>query len=227
MGSSRMKRCVARAGLGLGACFAMALGADDARAQQAPPQQYPAGVQVVPANPQAAPPPQYQYAPQYGATQYGSTQYPPPYAQPVEAPRTIDWQDGEPAPRGYHVVERTRTGLVVGGAVTFGCLYLITLLVAAGNTDAANKDHTSSTTDALYIPAIGPFIQMTKSGSATANVFLLVDGVAQTAGVAMFVAGLTWPKTVLVRDGSTGAPKLAAVPLVGPGMSGAGLLGTF
>ncbi|MEO8427990.1 MAG: hypothetical protein ABI651_12845, partial [Verrucomicrobiota bacterium] len=44
------------------------------------------------------------------------------------------------------------------GAVTFGCLYLLSLLIAAANTDAAKADNRSSEADALYIPAIGPFV---------------------------------------------------------------------
>jgi hypothetical protein len=142
-------------------------------------------------------------------------------------PRVItDYEDGEPVPAGYHPVPRMRKGLVVGGAVTFGVLYFISLLVAAANTDAAKTDHRSSETDALYIPAIGPFVQMARTSWATANVFLALDGLAQAGGIAMFVAGISMPKTVLVRDASP-APTLHLAPLVARGSTGLAVLGTF
>jgi len=201
----RMKALRMRACVGLG--LAMTLGSAHASAQQQP--QPPAGVYIV----QTAPPPAA--APAQAPTA-------------VEGPRVItDWEEGEPIPRGYHPAERARKGLIVGGAVTFGVMYFITLLVAAANSDSASKSGTSSPTDALYVPAIGPFIQMTKSSSATANVFLLIDGIAQTGGVVMFIAGFTLPKAVLLRDADSGKPKLVAAPLVGPGMSGLGIIGRF
>ena len=142
-------------------------------------------------------------------------------------PRVItDYEEGDPFPAGYHPVQRTRKGLVVGGAVTFGCLYLISLLIAAANTDAAKADNRSSEADALYIPAIGPFVQMARTSSATANVFLALDGIAQAGGIAMFVAGISMPKTVLVRDAST-SPTLHLAPLVGRGSTGLAVMGTF
>ena len=154
---------------------------------------------------------------------------PPPSGPPPQysAPRTItDYDEGDPIPRGYHPVEHVRKGLIVGGAVTFGVLYFLSLLVAAGNTDYANRNNTTSQTDALYIPAIGPFVQMTKS-SATANVFLAIDGIAQTGGLIMLVGGIAAPKTVLVRDEAMRTPRLMASPIFGPRMQGMGIVGTF
>ena len=142
-------------------------------------------------------------------------------------PRVItDYEDGDPVPAGYHPVQRTRKALVIGGAVTFGCLYFISLLIAAANTDAAKADNRSSEADALYIPAIGPFVQMARTSSATANVFLALDGIAQAGGVAMFVAGIAMPKTVFVRDAST-SPTLHLAPLLGRGSTGMAVVGTF
>jgi hypothetical protein len=149
-------------------------------------------------------------------------------ARPAAAgPRVItDYEEGDPVPAGYHAAQRTRKGLLIGGAVTFGCFYFISLLVAAASTDAAKADNRSSEVDALYIPAIGPFVQMARTSSATANVFLALDGIAQAGGVAMFVAGISMPKTVLVRDAST-APTFHLAPLLGRGSTGVAVLGTF
>lgn len=187
------------------------------------------------------PPAQRESAPQgYRVETVQSPGYTAPLAQTTQpsyvpqsialsGPREIrDYSEGEPVPPGYRPVERTRTGLIVGGAVTFGCLYFISALVAAGNADA--NSGSSNPAAALWVPGIGPFIQMTKTDSSTANVFLAIDGVAQSAGLAMFIVGLTVPRTVLVRNDLLGkSPKLQlqAVPLVARDMSGAGVVGTF
>ena len=52
---------------------------------------------------------------------------------------------------------------------------------------------------AMYVPVVGPFIQM-GSASPTEQLILAVDGVAQTAGLVMLVAGLFTTRTVLVRN---------------------------
>ena len=118
-----------------------------------------------------------------------------------------------------------RTGLIVGGAVTFGVLYLISLLTAAIGSDVAKAEHTGNPVGALYIPCFGPFIQMTSTGSATANVFLAIDGIAQTGGAAMLIGGIVAPKTVLVRN-DLGQVHFTPVRLGRDGM-GLGLSGTF
>jgi hypothetical protein len=58
---------------------------------------------------------------------------PPQRVIVVSDPRVIrDWQEGEPIPAGYHPAQRMRTGAIVAGAVTFGVLYIISALIAAG-----------------------------------------------------------------------------------------------
>jgi hypothetical protein len=124
-----------------------------------------------------------------------------PQSIAMSGPRVLtDWEDGEPIPQGYHRATRTRTGMIVAGAVTFGSLYLLSLLVASAGSDASNSGGTTNPVASLYIPAIGPFIQMTNSSTATGNVFLAIDGAAQCAGMAMLIYGLTSPRTVLIRN---------------------------
>lgn len=151
-----------------------------------------------------------------------------PQSVALSGPREIgDYEPGDPIPPGYRPVEKRRKGLIIGGAVTFGTLYLISALVAAGNADATSSGRTNPAA-AMWIPAVGPFIQMTKTDSAVANVFLAIDGLAQTAGVAMLVVGLTTPRTVLVRnDLGKSRPTVRPVPLVAGGTTGLGLVGTF
>jgi hypothetical protein len=151
-----------------------------------------------------------------------------PQSVAMSGPREIrDYNEGDPVPPGYTPVERTRRGLVIGGAVTFGVLYLISALVAAAGEDTkGNGDNEAA---ALWIPAVGPFIQMFNTDSAVANVFLAIDGIAQSGGLAMFVIGLTSPKTVLVRNDLASAPKptLRPAPIVTGNTTGFGLVGTF
>ncbi len=162
-----------------------------------------------------------------------------PQSVALSGPKEIrDYSEGDPVPPGYTPVERTRKGLVIGGAVTFGVLYLISALVAAAGEDTKGSGDNEAA--ALWVPAVGPFIQMFNTDSAVANVFLAIDGIAQSAGVAMFVIGLTSPRTVLVRNdlvGKAKSPGLAASASSGPTLrpapmitgttTGFGLVGTF
>jgi hypothetical protein len=124
------------------------------------------------------------------------------------------WHEGEPVPPGYHPVERVRKGLIIGGAVTFGVLYLWSVFGAAIAHDLGDN------ADALYIPGLGPFAQMATTTSATGNVFNAIDGAGQSAGLVMLIVGLTSPRTILVRN-DLGALKGLPVPYVSS--SGAGM----
>jgi hypothetical protein len=144
------------------------------------------------------------------------------------APHSLsDWQDGEPIPPGYHRVQRMRKGAIIGGAVTFGVLYFVSLLIAAAGTDEANRTHTSNSMAGLYVPAVGPFIAMTQSSTAVGGVFLAMDGLAQAGGAALFIYGVASPQTVLIRN-DYGRPHLLPQPLLfGRSGGGLGLVGSF
>ena len=139
-----------------------------------------------------------------------------PQSVAFSGPRQIkDWNEGEPIPPGYHPVQRVRTGLIVGGAVLFGIFYLISAFDASIASDNGNSGN-----NALWLPGIGPFIQMASTSSATGNLALAIDGAAQSAGLAMLIYGMVSPKTVLIRN------DLATTPLVLPirvGSDGYGL----
>jgi hypothetical protein len=147
----------------------------------------------------------------------------------VSDPRVIrDWQEGDPIPAGYHPAQRLRKGAVIGGAVTFGVLYFISVLIAAVGSDTATATHSNNPVAGLFVPVVGPFITMTQSSSATADVFLAIDGAAQAAGAILLVYGLTSPQTVLVRDAKLSAPPLFARPLLlGKDGAGLGAVGSF
>ena len=180
-------------------------------------------IQTAPAAPPGAQAPNGQYVAPLSQTSQPTYV---PQSVAMSGPRIIrDYQEGEPIPPGYHEETRVRTGLIVGGAVTFGVLYLISLLVAAGGSDISKAEHSSNPVAALYVPCFGPFIQMASTSSSTANIFLAIDGIAQTGGAAMLIGGIVAPKTVLVRN-DLGQIHVAPLRVGRDGM-GLGLSGTF
>ena len=148
-----------------------------------------------------------------------------PQSVAISGPRTIkDWNDGDPVPPGYHAETRTRTGLIVGGAVLFGTLYLLSTFVAAVVSDA---NQGKGGDNALYVPGVGPFIQMTTTSSATGNLVLAIDGAAQSAGLAMLIYGIASPKTILVRN-DLGLSKPLVLPIrIGNDGYGLGFVAQF
>ncbi|MFT3770831.1 MAG: hypothetical protein QM820_35865 [Minicystis sp.] len=133
-----------------------------------------------------------------------------------------DWSEGEPVPLGYHPIKRMRTPLVVAGSVTFGATYLLTALGGAIASDAGN-DHAAS----LLVPIAGPFIMIGGTRSATGSFGLVIDGLAQAAGVTMLVVGLAMPKAVLKRN-DLGKIEITPTPMqFGSSGGGFGIVGRF
>jgi hypothetical protein len=119
-----------------------------------------------------------------------------------------------------------RKGAIIGGAVTFGSLYLLSALVAAEAQDSARSTGDGGSPDgALFVPGIGPFIQMASTSSATGDLVLAIDGIGQCAGAALLVYGLTSPRTLLIRNDLTQAA-VVPIPMGREGM-GVGMVGTF
>src|ERR1700722_12654900 len=183
---------------------------------------------TAPAFAQEAPPPPPPATPSgYTAPLYQQTQ--PSYVPQsgaMSGPRLIqDWEEGQPVPPGYHPDTRIRKGLVIGGAVMFGTLYLLSALVAAAGSDSSSNGGNAEA--APWIPGGGPFIQMTSTSSSVANVFLAIDGLGQAGGLAMLIYGLAAPKTVLVRN-DLGGLHITPMPMTfGRNGEGLGLVGTF
>ena len=208
-----------------------------AAAQEPPPEQPPPPAQPPPAEqpPAEQPPPGYAPPPGYGQQQgppnynYG---YPPgtPYG-----PAEMDYEDGEPIPPGYYVDTKIRKGMVIGGAVTLGALWILSVLagaIAVSIEEAEEADGFDdddiSTTDAamLMIPVAGPFISIwSYNASAAGAVPLIFDGVGQTAGLVLLIVGLTAQEKVLKRSYAGGT--LTPAPIVSKDHMGVGLTGTF
>jgi hypothetical protein len=149
-----------------------------------------------------------------------------PQSVAMSGPRVIkDWHEGDPIPPGYHPDTRARTGLIAGGATMFGVPYLISILVAAGGADG-------NCCAAMWIPVVGPFIEMgslhsDSSSDAVGGIFLAIDGALQAVGVAMFVYGVAVPKTVLVRNDLGIFKNVTASPIIAKNMTGIGITGQF
>ena len=179
---------------------------------------------------QAPPPPQNSVAPNgqyYTPMQQQTQQTYVPQSVAFSGPRVIrDWHEGDPIPPGYHPATRMRTGLVAGGISMFAAPYLISVIVAAGNANTGSDN-------VLYIPVLGPFIDLGNqhsydaSSNALAGVFLVLDGVLQATGVALTIWGLAVPKTVLVRNDLGALKNVRITPMVAKNMTGLGVAAQF
>ena len=197
--------------LAVSVALSASVGAAAAQSAPPPPQPYPPQGQPYPPQPQPyPPPPQYMYPPQ-------------PYPQgQYQYPATLPYEEGRPIPQGYHTRTTVRKGLIIGGSITFGVLYLFSLIAADAERQTSARNGSSRELEALYIPGIGPFIAASKVKDTSS--ILIIDGVGQCAGLFMFIAGFAFPKTELIRN-DLGSLRLA--PLVGKGQSGLSLVGTF
>ena len=195
----------------------------------APPAPTPPPPAAAPAAPDQPPAP---YGGPYPPPGYPPPGYPPgqPYYYPPQptyvppamyGPRYItDWQPGTPIPYGYHPATRARRGLVVAGAIVFGATYFYTALeLDSPGSSGGNEPGW------LWIPVLGPLVQMTQDDSSLGNGALTLDALAQAAGVAMLVAGFVYPRTLLVRNDF--ASMTVAPMRIGLEGSGLGVVGRF
>jgi hypothetical protein len=116
--------------------------------------------------------------------------------------------------------------LIIGGAITFGTAYFVTLVAASAYAEA----HPAKSDDALplFVPVAGPWIGIgTMNTSSVGTGWLITDGLVQAAGVAMFAGAFIWPKKRFLRD-DLAAPGLRLQPMVlGKGGTGLGVAGRF
>jgi hypothetical protein len=149
-----------------------------------------------------------------------------PQSVALSGPRMIkDWEPGNPIPHGYHAETRVRKGKVISGALVFGIPYLYSSFIAAIGQDVAEAEGGDNVLGWLFIPVLGPFLEMMETDSSTAHYVLALDGIAQAAGVTLLVTGLVFPKWVLVRNDLASG---TLVPMkIGMDGSGLGFVGRF
>lgn len=99
----------------------------------------------------------------------------------------------QPAPS---IERRMRRPLTIAGEVLFLVGYLAPAVpVAILWSLAGSKSEDAPPAWPLVIPLAGPFVTFaTASPDALATTFLVIDGVVQTAGLSMFIAGLAMPE---------------------------------
>ena len=175
-----------------------------------PQQIVPAPPQAPPVPPQAppVPPPLVAPPPGYYQQPYGQQQ-PTYYQQPMYAQQ----------PRLFHEEMQPNYGLMVAGLVIFGASWSIN----AASAYLADEWK-------LAVPLIGPFME-------TQNVYtgpgydanrmlvglLVFDGLIETAGAIMLVAGAITHHRVRVYD----HPRVSVVPTAGPAGAGLAAFGRF
>lgn len=157
---------------------------------------------------------------------------PPPDLEPAPSLRPLS--EREPnrfrytrgaIPRGFHLVEEPRWGLVAGGVGALAGSTAVMLLVALATRNPLHA-----------VPLVGQFAAFadgvrTSSGwGSVLMIFgglgLLVDLVAQVAGAVLLVVGFASPARWLERDAPT-SPRLMLVPGAAGTPAGASLVGLF
>lgn len=223
-------------------------------ASEASAQVQPDGVTVTPADPSLANP---QY-PGYPPTVYPPGTYPPPgtYAPGTYPPNTYPpgaYPPGTYAPNGYppngyqpgynmyapprrtvlRYEERPRLGLIIGGAVTLGAVYLLHVTVTgftqAFDCDVYNSSCSNATYWPNYIPVVGPWIMMgyvDPSYASLARLGLAFSGLAQGAGLAMLIVGAATRHRVPVYA-TVGKTRIDFAPSFLAGGGGLAAVGRF
>jgi hypothetical protein len=120
---------------------------------------------------------------------------------------------------GYHKETHPREGLIIAGATVFGVIYLLNIATGA-IADAGGDSY-----GALYVPGIGPFIQLAKTSGGAGGPVLVIDGILQLGGIAMFATAFAAPKTesVLNKVGRD----IHIAPVLGRDDTGLTVVGSF
>lgn len=139
-------------------------------------------------------------------------------------PLTFPYDPDVGVPPGYVLRERVDPGWVTAGALTFGTLWVLSGIVAS--VQLATSSRSQDSDPVLFIPVAGPFVQMAQRGWSS---YVLLDGLAQTAGVAMIVRGIVWPQKLVRYQPRGPARTLDIQPIAAPMAGGGfvGLSGTF
>ncbi|KYF68855.1 hypothetical protein BE15_28300 [Sorangium cellulosum] len=135
----------------------------------------------------------------------------------------MNYEEGQAIPEGYRVEPRARRGLIIGGAVTFGVTYVLSAMVGlVAEADERAQGGSGASYMPLYIPLAGPFITIGTAEAKGGGVFILmIDGLAQVAGAAMFIGGIAAPEKKLVRnDVSLSVKPIVSADTLGLGVSG-------
>jgi hypothetical protein len=219
-------------------CFAL-VSSQLARAQEVveKPAQEPAPAAAAPSvapAPQPTVPPGYMLVP--APSEDARTRYDVQYPQARGAlppGMELPYEEGDQIPAGYRLRHQPRRGLIIAGAVLTGTFWTLSMTGAAED----NFDHKSGF---LVLPVLGPWLMLAAGGARdrdcetsdsghcgdepATRALLVLDGLVQTAGAAMLISGIAFPRKRLVRSDVTIG--LAPSP-VGEHGYGATAVGTF
>jgi hypothetical protein len=146
-----------------------------------------------------------------------AAQAPPPsatpdparYADPRQPPELLPYAVGSPIPAGYHLEDRRPEWAVVTGAALFTGAYLMSVLPANECTEDTGCN-SSNERWAMFIPMVGPFIDMQSSGTTSERRAMDVFFASgQIAGATLFVLGLTMKTPTLVVNAPSANVTLA------------------
>jgi hypothetical protein len=111
------------------------------------------------------------------------------------------------------------------GATIFTLSYIAAALAAT--TSYLSDTDITTPHGSLWIPFVGPFIDMGHTSGAGDIVLLALDGAAQIGGFTLFVYGQTTPKKATPDDEPEKAVTIRVAPVIGPGTGGASLFARF
>jgi hypothetical protein len=119
-----------------------------------------------------------------------------PQSVAMSGPRMItDWRPEQPVPPGYHPETRVRKGSVIAGLITFGIPYIYSSLIAS-----IGEDANETSVRPLWVPVLGPFLEIGYSHSVTLDYALVLDGLTQGLGAGLVIYGIMSPRNVLIRN---------------------------
>lgn len=150
-------------------------------------------------------------------------------------PQELPYIEGQRVPPGYAIDEHHPRGLIIGGSVTLGVLWLLSISVASAN-DYSGADGW------LAVPVIGPFAWLaTKKkhscdsstsyycdndvNDSSSRTLATFDGLGQVAGAAMLIAGLAITRKNLVLVNPAAA--ISVAPFATSKTSGLAIVGQF
>ncbi|WP_437980416.1 hypothetical protein [Sorangium sp. So ce117] len=123
---------------------------------------------------------------------------PVPPLPPWANPRTIEYEEGDPIPRGYALRTRADRKLATAGLLTFGIPYALSFTVAG---IASFDDDDFDEFGPLLIPFAGPMIAIGTLEAEGAGIFwLTMDAVTQVGGLILYAAGLANEDVYLERQ---------------------------
>jgi len=139
----------------------------------------------------------------------------------------LPYRGGEVAvPDGYRVDSHPNMGLLAAGITTTATLWTVSTIAAiALDQRDSTLEGDPNFDDAywpMFIPVVGPFITIkTADSSGTGAAILGLNGVAQTAGIGMIIAGIAVPKVEIIPQRPITIAPVASAEMVGLDISGA------